>query len=205
MINLFLASSFSDVVDLFIDFTRGECRGKRVTFIAAASIPEEVDFYVAEAKAAFSGAGVQVEELDITTASRELIAEKIATNDYIYISGGNTFFLLQELKRSGADRLIIEQVRAGKLYAGESAGAIVLAPDIEYIKGMDSSEAAPDLQRFSSLSLVDFYPLPHYRNFPFEEAADQILSAYQNTIDIRPFSNSQAILVADDEISVVNS
>jgi len=54
------------------------------------------------------------------------ILDKLEKNDYIYISGGNTFFLLQELQRTGADKIISRQIEAGKLYIGESAGAIVL-------------------------------------------------------------------------------
>ncbi|WP_252346614.1 Type 1 glutamine amidotransferase-like domain-containing protein, partial [Listeria monocytogenes] len=39
-------------------------------------------------------------------------------NDFIYVTGGNTFFLLQELKRTGADKLILEEIAKGKLYIG---------------------------------------------------------------------------------------
>ncbi len=31
-----------------------------------------------------------------------------------YVSGGNTFYLLQELKRTGADLLLLEQIEHGK-------------------------------------------------------------------------------------------
>ena len=78
----------------------------------------------------------------------------------IFVEGGNTFFLLQELKRTGADQMLIREVNLGKMYIGESAGAIVACPDIGYSTVMDAPEKAPDLSDYSALSLVDFYAVP---------------------------------------------
>src|SRR5690606_9475763 len=113
-----------------------------------------------------------VDELEISTASRQEIESKIQKNDYIYITGGNTFFLLQELKRTGADKIIKEKVGFGKIYIGESAGAVVMSRNIEYVKDMDDSASAPDIGSFSSLGMVDFYPVPHHTNFPFKESVE---------------------------------
>lgn len=87
-------------------------------------------------------------------------------NDYIYVAGGNTFFLLQEMNKSGSGDLIKTQINAGKLFTGESAGAILLAPDIEYSKDMDNLLAALQLEIFEALNIIDFYPVPHYKNYP---------------------------------------
>lgn len=48
------------------------------------------------------------------------------------VAGGNMFYLLQELKRTGTDKLLADEINKGKLYIGESAGAILTAPDIGY-------------------------------------------------------------------------
>lgn len=66
-----------------------------------------------------------------------LIKEKLNRNNYIYISGGNTFYLLQELKRSGDDKEIIKLIEKGRIYIGESASSIIMAPNIEFVKTMD--------------------------------------------------------------------
>ena len=194
--NIFLTSSFAEVVDLFVSFTRGECSGKTVTLIPTASLVEEVNSYLLAAKVALVKAGLVIDELDVSSASREEIVSKLERGDYIYVSGGNTFFLLQELKRTGADLLIAEQVRAGKCYIGESAGSAILAPSIEYIKALDEVSAAPELASYAALGLVDFYPLPHYRNEPFAEAVEQVLKEHGQVLALRPFSNNQAIVVS---------
>lgn len=204
MKKMFLASSFADVADLFVKFTDGKCEGKTITFIPTASLPEEVRFYVAAGKEALEKLGLLVDELEISTATKEEIAGKIQGNDYIYVTGGNTFFLLQELKRTGADKIITEQIRSGKPYVGESAGSIVLYRNIEYVKDIDDFTVAPTLDSFSSLGLVDFYPLPHYTNFPFKEVVENIISNYEGKIELCPISNTQAIIVNESEFEVLS-
>jgi dipeptidase E len=114
--------------------------------------------------------GLIIDELEISTADVKIIKEKLTTADYIYVEGGNTFFLLQELKRTGTDKLIIEQIKKGKLYIGCSAGAIIASKNIEYVGLMDSPELAPDLNGdYSALGIVDFCIVPHYTNFPGEK------------------------------------
>ena len=94
--------------------------------------------------------GLIVDELEISTAAYSRIVNKLKNNDYIYVTGGNTFFLLQEMNRSGAGDLIKTQINAGKLFIGESAGAILLAPDIEYVKDTDDPLVAPQLKTFEA-------------------------------------------------------
>ena len=205
MRKLFLASSFSEVASLFPKFAGEEIKGKRITFIPTASLVEEVRFYVDDDRKAFEELGIIVEELEITTASPDKILEVLNRNDYIFVSGGNTFYLLQELRRKGADILITEQIRAGKLYIGTSAGSVILCPDIEFVKEMDYSHAAPELQSFTGLNIVDFYILPHYLDFPFEETTQNVVKKYGKKLDLRPISNKQVITIAGNRIEILEN
>ena len=204
MKKLFLASSFQDVADLLPDFEKN-LKGKTITFIPTASIVETVNFYVKSGRKTLEDMGLMVDELEISTASAEEITSKLKQNDYIYVTGGNTFFLLQEMKRTGTDQLIKEEVNSGKLYIGESAGAIDASADIEYAKGMDSIDEAPNLESFEALGLVDFYPVPHYNNPPFQVASKKIIDTYSSTLKLSPISNQEAILVNNEEIKVKTS
>ena len=205
MRKLFLASSFSEVASLFPKFAGEEIKGKRITFIPTASLVEEVRFYVDDDRKAFEELGIIVEELEITAASPDEISEMLNRNDYIFVSGGNTFYLLQELRRKGADALITEQIRAGKLYIGTSAGSVILCPDIEFVKEMDYSHAAPELQSFTGLNIVDFYILPHYLDFPFEETTQNVVKKYGKKLDLRPISNKQVITIAGNRIEILEN
>lgn len=202
MLNLFLTSSFKDVVDHFREFVADDLKGRRLTFIPTASIPEEITHYIHTAKEAFEKLGVVVEELDISAAPSQEIKEKLERNDFIYVSGGNTFYLLQELRKSGADKIITDQVHSGKLYIGESAGSIITSPNIEYVKFMDDIGKATTLKSFEGLNFINVYPVPHYNNEPFKDAASDLMAHYNSKLNLVPISNTQVIQVEKNKIVV---
>lgn len=204
MKKMFLTSSFKDVADIFAKF-EPNLKDKTVTFIPTASTVEKVVFYVNSGKKALQKLGITVDVLEISIASTQEIQTKIKNNDFIYITGGNTFFLLQELKRTGADKLIVAEVNAGKLYIGESAGAMVVSANINYAKAMDSVKKAPDLIEYDALGLVDFYPVPHYESTPFKKTAQSIIDTFSHVLKVTPISNHDAILIRNDEVIIENS
>ncbi len=204
MKRLFLCSSFADVANLLIDFANEDLKGKIIAFIPTASLTESIRLYVKTGKKALEKVGMIVEEVEITQFSNEEISSILHKCDYIYITGGNTFFLLQELKRKGVDKIISEQVKSGKLYIGESAGAIIASPDTEYMKNVnfDPIEKAPELEDYSSLGLVDFYTIPHYGNFPFKKKGEKVIQLYNEKLQLIPISNKQAIFIEDSNIQI---
>ena len=204
MKRLFLCSSFADVANLLIDFANEDLKGKIIAFIPTASLTESIRFYVKTGKKALEKVGMIVEEVEITQFSNEEISSILHKCDYIYITGGNTFFLLQELKRKGVDKIISEQVKSGKLYIGESAGAIIASPDTEYMKNVnfDPIKKAPELEDYSSLGLVDFYTIPHYGNFPFKKKGEKLIQLYNEKLQLIPISNKQAIFIEDSNIQI---
>ena len=204
MKRLFLCSSFADVANLLIDFANEDLKGKIIAFIPTASLTESIRFYVKTGKKALEKVGMIVEEVEITQFSNEEISSILHKCDYIYITGGNTFFLLQELKRKGVDKIISEQVKSGKLYIGESAGAIIASPDTEYMKNVnfDPIEKAPELEDYSSLGLVDFYTIPHYGNFPFKKKGEKVIQLYNEKLQLIPISNKQAIFIEVSNIQI---
>lgn len=204
MQKLFLASLFKDVSRLFVDFANENFVGKTVTFIPTAALPDKLNFHVKYCKELLSKLGLIVDELEISTATHSDIVKKLENNDYIYVTGGNTFFLLQEMNRSGAGNLIKTQINAGKLFIGESAGAVLLAPDIEYSRDMDNPLAAPQLKTFEALNVIDFYPVPHYKEYPLKKAVELVISKYNTELPLVPFSNSQAILVMGKKKQIIS-
>ena len=81
MKKLFLSSSFNDVADLFQDFAQEDIKGKTVSFIPTASLPENIKFYVGSAKKAFEKLGMIVDELELTKLTNAEVAEKLRKNN----------------------------------------------------------------------------------------------------------------------------
>ena len=202
MVKLFLCSYFAAVSSFTPQFVGGDLKGKVLAFIPTASLHEKYTKYVDEAKQAFENMGLKVEVLDVSSAPKELTERTLQRCDLIYVSGGNTFYLLQELEKSGAKTIILEQVKGGKPYIGESAGSVIMAPNISYVKDVDDEKAAPQLKSFEGLGLVDFYPLPHYKSFPFEEVTEKMLVKYAK-LGLKPITNQQALFINGDKTTLI--
>jgi len=99
MVKLFLCSYFAAVSSFVPQFVGGDLKGKVLAFIPTASLHEKHTEYVDEAKQAFENMGLKVEMLDVSSAPKELTERTLQRCDLIYVSGGNTFFLLQELEK----------------------------------------------------------------------------------------------------------
>ena len=202
MKKLFLASYFQTVARLLPDFI--DCAGKKVVFIPTAAIPEKITFYVGADKKALQKLGLIVQDLEITKLPEDEIEKTIISADFIFVSGGNTFFLLQELKRKGVDKMITSHINKGKLYIGSSAGSAVVSRSIEYVKHMDNPKVAKELDGYSALGVIDFCVVPHFTNFPFRKSAEKVVKEFADTLDLKPISNNQVIIVDGEKIETLS-
>lgn len=180
-----------------------DLEGKTVAFVPTASKAERLGFFAKISKWVLRSMGLAVGELDVATVSYETAKTQLEAADIIYVSGGNTFYLLQELRRTGTDELLVREIDKGKLYVGESAGAIVVAPDIGYSAAMDSVEKAPGLDDYTGLGLVDFFVVPHCGNWEMGKAAEEILAAHADGLPLRAIDDNQAILVRGDTVEIL--
>ena len=204
MKSLFLSSYFTEVKDLFVDYIINNNKEKCITFIPTAANPEEVKFYVYSDMDALKNCGFKVEVLDISTCEENKISEQINRNDFLFVSGGNTFYLLQEMKKKNVDKMIKQFISNNKTYIGSSAGSVILAKNINYIERMDDKTIANELTSNDSLGVLDFCILPHYQCEPFEGIAEEIYKEYKNKLDIRPLTNKQAIVYVDNSFATIS-
>ena len=202
MKKLILVSMLYQVTDLVQTITP-ELEGKTVTYIPTAGIAEDVEGMVEEETSTLESLGMTVDVLEVSSASYDSIVNSLTKNDIIFVGGGNTFFLLQELRRSGADQILIREVEKGKLYIGESAGSIISCPDIGYCADMDSPEKAPDLSDYAGLNLVDFYIVPHIGNTEMGEAAEKAVEKYSSELELKAITDEQVILVEDGRVEIL--
>lgn len=197
---LFLCSHFSSVGNL----AKEEVEAKKVAFVPTASLREGYTGYVGSARKLFKKLGAQLAEIDISSEEHATVRAVFEEADIIYFTGGNSFFLMDQMRKTGADELLKRRLDNGKLMIGESAGAIVCAPAISYIERMDEKPSDYSQQDDAGLGLIDFYVLPHYLTAPFKKATALIMDEFSD-LDICPLGNSQAVVVEGESRNVVGA
>lgn len=70
----------------------------------------------------------------------------------VYIGGGNTFSLLNNIRSSGFDEILKKYIQSGGTVYGGSAGAIILGSDIMTCAHLDSNEVG--LENLEGLNLI---------------------------------------------------
>ncbi len=82
-----------------------------------------------------------------------------ASYDIIYMIGGNTFYLLKELKEKNLVKKIKKAINNGVIYIGSSAGSIILGKTIETALPYDENWVG--IEDFTGLNIVDGIIIPH--------------------------------------------
>ena len=195
---LFLCSHFSSVGSLI----KEEIDNKKVAFIPTASLHEGYTGYVGSARKLFKKLGAIVTEIDISTEAYSTIQSVFEDADVIYFTGGNSFFLMDQLRKTETDELLKKELANGKLMIGESAGAIICAPTIQYIEQMDEKPEDYSQEDNEGLDLIDFYVLPHYLTAPFKKITERIMAEFSD-LNICAINNHQAIIVNDEGSKVI--
>ncbi|MGJ0563389.1 Type 1 glutamine amidotransferase-like domain-containing protein [Bifidobacterium pseudocatenulatum] len=195
---LFLCSHFSSVGSLI----KEEIDNKKVAFIPTASLHEGYTGYVGSARKLFKKLGASVTEIDISTEAYSTIQAVFEDADVIYFTGGNSFFLMDQLRKTETDELLKKELANGKLMIGELAGAIICAPTIQYIEQMDEKPEDYSQEDNEGLDLIDFYVLPHYLTAPFKKITERIMAEFSD-LNICAINNHQAIIVNDEGSKVI--
>ncbi|MGA6208252.1 Type 1 glutamine amidotransferase-like domain-containing protein [Nocardia testacea] len=112
--------------------------------------------------------GFRPEEVDLREyAGRpDELGRRLARFPVLWVRGGNTFVLRAQFARSGADLVIPELLESDSVvYAGYSAGACVLGPDL---RGLETSDDPAEVRPacgiepiWTGLGLIDRPIVPH--------------------------------------------
>ena len=133
-------------------------------------------------------------DIDISKESKQEIIKKFNDVDVIYVAGGNSFYLLQQLIVKDVLQEL-QEFANNKIYIGSSAGACIACPSIEYAQKLDDKLQAKLLNTYESMNLIDFYILPHYKSKEkYTKLADEIEKEYSSYKFVK-FLNNQAIII----------
>ena len=201
--NMILTSSLYESIELVKNFLDKNTESKKILFIPTATNVDEYKKYIHLTQKVFEDFGYEVENFDVSIFSEEIAKEKLSEAKIVFISGGNTFYLLQELKRKNLTSYLKERIENGLLYIGESAGSVIAAPDIEYASIVDDKTLATELNDYTGLNLVDFYIVPHFEEEPFVEGSRKTVELYKDKLDLKLINNKEAILVENNNFTII--
>jgi dipeptidase E len=151
--------------------------------------------------------GFNVEEYDIEGKSEAEVTKALEFKDIIYVEGGNTFYLLNAMRRCNFEKTIRKLLKEGKVYIGSSAGSMVVGKTIEAsvwrgeARGVDKNTTG--LKNLKGLNLVPFDIFVHYT--PEYEAIikQKIKNPKKRAKNLRIITDDQAILVQGKEVSLI--
>lgn len=200
---MILTSSLYESIELVKKFLDKNTESKKILFIPTATNVDEYKKYIHLTQKVFEDFGYEVENFDVSIFSEEIAKEKLSEAKTVFISGGNTFYLLQELKRKNLTSYLKERIENGLLYIGESAGSVIATPNIEYASIVDDNTLATELNDYTGLNLVDFYIVPHFEEEPFVESSRNTVELYKDKLDLKLINNKEAILVENNNFTII--
>jgi len=203
MKKLFLSSAAIFTLDLIRPILPVSAKKLRVAFIPTAADLYTEKQWMYDDRNKLIEMGFDVFDVDIKNKTEEKLLKELKNIDILFVSGGNTYFLLEKILQSGFDRVIKKLINQGVIYIGSSAGSVLACPTIEFIEDLDDRSEA-NLSTFTGLGLVDFLILPHYGDPKYDVRLNKIINKWKNKgYKIITLTNDQAIIVEGDSQKIV--
>ncbi|HBP51337.1 MAG: S51 family peptidase [Candidatus Shapirobacteria bacterium GW2011_GWE1_38_10] len=204
MSQLFLTSASDYVMDDIVTKLPKNATEYNVAFINTAAEVEAGDhWWVRAEKEALEKVGFHVDEFSIKDMSPDDIKVKLADKQIIYFCGGNTFYLLDQVIKTGCGEIIKRKLNEGVIYMGSSAGSMIVGVRIDLMSKIDDKSQAPDLKS-TGLGIIDIAILPHWGSDIFREGyLSDIESMYTEGVKIIPLTNHQYLWVNGDSMKIV--
>jgi dipeptidase E len=180
------------------------CR-KFVCITTAGTLYQETPWITAEQNA-LKALGATVEAICLSRLLPSEAQQVIQDSEGIYVHGGNTFFLLQEMQRVGFKEIISPHLGRGRPYIGSSAGSLVAGPRIDIIESTDEPAKGPKVDATKGLGLIDIVPFVHF-DVPSYSAAfrTSFEQALVKGVNVLPLRNDQFLIVRGRDFRLVTA
>jgi len=169
-------------------------------FIPTAAGPKKDKSYVQWTIDQIEKLGMKTKTIDLVDENKQSLNEKLSDCDVIIMNGGNTFLLLDWVKKSGFDKVIKKLIDRDKVYVGISAGSYIACPTIEQSKWKHLDD--PDKvgrTDLSALNLVNFLIVAHYTD-EYKEAVENGVKTTNYPVVV--LTDQQAVVVDGDAIEL---
>lgn len=148
-------------------------------------------------------AGLTLTLFELEGKNESEVAAAIEDADIVYLSGGNTFYLLEKMRACNFEKVIRKFLDRGGLYIGSSASTITCCPDIAYARSADNPDAA-SLTDTCGLNLVNCYITVHMNQEFFAEKFKSGIEALSaQSLPVICLNDDQAIFVDGESIYLI--
>lgn len=147
-----------------------------------------------------------IEIADISAVGEKVWRPKLEEADILFFEGGNTYHLMEWIRRSGLIRLLPDLLQT-RVYVGVSAGSMITNKDlllktsqIIYDEDFDKTE------NVKGLHYVNFYFLPHLNSEFFPKLRKKNIEAAIQGISEKVYAmdDASALTVVDGKVEIVS-
>ena len=148
---------------VFIGLLEKKVEENKILVIHTAQKTEHLLFVDSVGKE-ISRTGILLPNITYLNISQDIPKTNLSKYNIVYVCGGNTFFILDRIKKTGLEKFIKSFVKNGGIYVGVSAGSIIVGPDISIAgEGSDGDSNYLNLKNLQGLNLTKFATFPHYK------------------------------------------
>lgn len=203
MKKLFLASFASVSLDLIKELLPKPASQLKAAFIPTAGDPYEDKSFVYIDREKLVNMGFEVIDVDLKEIQGDDLEKILSNVDIVLVAGGNVFYLLDQIRKSGFDIIIKKLIDKGLIYIGSSAGAAICCPTIEGAKRFDDPNKAPGLTDYSGLNLFEKIIIPHAQKEKYFERIKQTTQEMKEKgFEVVTLTDDQAIIVDGDKFRI---
>jgi dipeptidase E len=185
--------------------------GKPLSEATMALIPNAQDYFserprnyqLSQRVSVMESLGLKVDVVDLREyGNASALKEKLKNYSIVWATGGNTFCLRYEMRRSGFEEAIKDLLSEGVIYGGDSAGALVAGTSIGGIESADIPQFADEII-VEGLRLVPYVVMPHVDNPEFADVLPVVRDMYSAENEMIELKDSQAVIFNDTDYKIV--
>ncbi|MFZ2193478.1 MAG: Type 1 glutamine amidotransferase-like domain-containing protein [Candidatus Moraniibacteriota bacterium] len=175
----------------------GKHKALKALFITTASVPYGYEPKPQWLTESLDDMSILTENYDETTLEKEdFIPDDLGQYDFIFVAGGNSFYLAYRLAETGMDKKIKKYIADDGIYSGSSAGAVVLMENIEYFAPADDLSKSPRV--YPGLGIISGAVIPHVDSKKYADIMQDIADKYKR-------EGKEIFLLNDNQVLIIDS
>ncbi|MFH1694717.1 MAG: Type 1 glutamine amidotransferase-like domain-containing protein [Patescibacteria group bacterium] len=190
------------IADTLVGLVGKSAKESKIGFVSTAVNVQEgnKDWYITQLTNLQKYGFSWIDMIDISVPGVDW-KDRLASVDVIVVSGGNTFYLLDQVRKTKFDEWL-KGVLNEKVYVGISAGSILMTPTIAVSSVEPGDKNTPELTDVSGLGYVDFEVSPHVPDYISYESVEEYVAKTKKPL--YAIDDQTAIKVVDGKIDVVS-